>query len=270
MSSKERGEYDNLIYLKPGHQMADLIDHSMEKILSRLARINTAGTETNIPLQGRLIIAFLPHQGFLEPILIDQVLEKVGRRPAVWVTKKESRDLPGVMQSGRRLIYVDREHPKQGSVRAVREVLGTPNGIIASALEGTRYSNPDITDDVLSLGETLPGLMRFSYDSDSPDRPPVVGAVVLGVDRILPSLDAVVKENGIMEALRFIANGLISPVDVDIRFLPPYRDHLGEQGKGLRGKERTDFIEKHKNILTGLMVDEILSLDPGYPLGFYR
>jgi 1-acyl-sn-glycerol-3-phosphate acyltransferase len=161
-------------------------------VFSKLAKVETKGTEENIPENGRLVVAFMPHSGFLEPILIDNLLSGKNRGPAVWVTKKETADLPDFLLSSRRFIYIDRENPGPSSVRAVNRVLSTPNGTIASALEGTRYSNPDDKDDVLTLGESLPGLMRFSYDS----RAPIMGVIVLGVDKILPSLDKTVKEKG--------------------------------------------------------------------------
>ena len=208
----------------------------------------------------------MPHSGFLEPALIDEILLKSGRNPAIWITKRESHDLPGFLQSKRRLIYIDRESPGPSSIKAISRVLSTPNGIIASALEGTRYSNPDNKDDVLTLGKSLSGLLRFSYEF----RTPIMGTVVLGVDKILPSLDKIVKDKGMMEALNVFAKSLANPKDVQIRFLPVYQDHLNEEGNGLKGKEKINFIQRHNEKLTNLLIDKILTIDPKYPLGYYK
>lgn len=266
MSSIELNKYDNLIYLQPCRQPRDFLDRSLEHVFSKLVRIETEGTEENIPSYGKLVIGFLPHSGFLEPALIDNALLRSRKKPAVWVTKKESRDLPGFLQSKRRFIYIDRGNPEPSSIRAIYQVLNTTNGTIASALEGTRYSNLDNEDDVLTLGKSLPGLMRFSYES----RTPIMGVVILGLDKILPSLDKIVKDKGIIEALKLAACGLINPKDVQMRFLPPYKDHLGKDGYSLKGKKRIDFIKRHNEKFTGLLIEKILTIDPNYPLGFYK
>jgi len=264
MSLAESERYNNLIYVNEKRQARDIFDNSLERVFSRLARIETGGTEENIPEKGRLVVAFMPHSGFLEPILVDKVLSEKRGGPAVWVTKKESKDLPDFLLSSRRFIYVDRENPGPSSVRAVNNVLKNPDGTIASALEGTRYSNPENPNDVLTLGKSLPGLMRFSYES----RAPIVGVVVLGVDKILPSLDKAVKEKGMGEALKLVAKGIISPVDVQMRFLPPYNDHLSEIANGINNK-KNDFIERHNERFTDQLIEEIRKIDPSYPFGFY-
>jgi 1-acyl-sn-glycerol-3-phosphate acyltransferase len=266
MSSIELNKYDNLIYLQPQYRPRDFLDHSLECAFSKLARIETGGTEENIPSKGKLVIGFLPHSGFLELALIDEILLRSGRSPAVWITKKENHALPGFLQSNRRLIYIDRGSPGPSSIRAINRVLNTPNGTIASALEGTRYSNPNDKDDVLTLGESLPGLMRFSYEF----RTPIMGVVVLGVDKIFPSLDKIVRDKGMMETLKIFAKGLVSPKDVQMRFLPAYQEHLNEDGGGLKGKEKTDFIKRHNEKFTSQLIEKILTIDPKYPLGYYR
>jgi hypothetical protein len=266
MSTLESERYENLIYINEKRQARDIFDNSLERVFSRLARIETGGTEVNIPEKGRFVVAFMPHSGFLEPMLVDKVLSRIGRDPAVWVTKKETKDLPEFLLSERRFIYVDRENPGPSSVRAVNRVLRTSEGTIASALEGTRYSNPLNCEDVLTLGESLPGLMRFSYESQTP----IMGVVILGVDKILPSLDGIAKEKGKIEALKLVAKGLVRPVEVQMRFLPPYKDHLAEEKNFIGGEKKSDFIKRHNEILTGRIIGEILKIDPEYPLGFYK
>jgi hypothetical protein len=243
-----------------------LFDQIAEAGFSKLAEVETAGTEKNIPQEGRLIIGFLPHAGFLEPVLIDRQLQARGRKPAVWITKKQTTELPLILQSERRLIYVDRENPGPSSIRAVKEVLKTPKGTIASALEGTRYSNPDDENEVLFLGKTLPGLMRFSFEADAQ----IIGVVILGVDQILPSLDKTLKEKGITEALRLLYQCGRNPRPVQIRFLPPYTDHLQPEYQDLKGRKRVQFVDGHNQRLTSLLIREILALNPQFPLGYYQ
>jgi 1-acyl-sn-glycerol-3-phosphate acyltransferase len=265
MSSPESERYNNLMYVNEKRQARDIFDNSIEKVFSKLAKADTGGTEVNIPKEGKLVVAFMPHTGFLEPVLIDKILSENGRTPPVWITKKESKDLPKILLSDRRFIYVDRKNPELSSLRAVNRVLSHPNGIVASALEGTRYSNPEDPEDVLTLGESRLGLMRFSYESQTP----IMGVVVVGVDKKLPSLDKTVKEKGIGEALKLMAKGYISPAVVQMRFLPPYTDHLSEIKFGVNNK-KSDFIEKHNEIFTDTLIKEIIKIDPEYPLGFYK
>jgi len=265
VESKRHDNYDNLIYLKPRLQARDLLDYPLEYGLSKLAKIETDGTEANIPQKGKLVIAYMPHTGFEPPFLEGSLLRR-RKSPAVWVTKEESRELPKVILSPRRIVYVKRENPGPSTRRAIDRVLKTPNGTIGSALEGTRYSNPEIIDDVLTLGEAQTGLMRIAYESHTR----IMGVAVLGPENILPGLDDIVKNESKTKALKLIAHALAHPKEVRVRFLPPYEGHLDEAGFGLKGEKKREFIEEHNKRFTGQLVEEILKLEPDYPLGYYR
>ena len=261
-------EYKNLIYLNQKLQIRDIFDNLLESGFSKLVRAETAGTEKNIPVKGSLVIGFLPHSGFLECVLIDRCLIGIRKKPSVWITKEDNRNnnVPKIILSPRLFIFINRESPEKTSFEAAYQVLSTPNGTIGSALEGTRFSNPNDPSDVLTLGESKPGLMRFSYESGAP----IMGVVVLGVDKALPALDKIIKDKGKMKALELISKTIINPPEVQIRFLPPYTDHLNKEGKNLRGMEKKKFIESHNYLFTLRLVEEILKLDPDYPLGFYK
>lgn len=256
-------EYDSLIYIEPNFHPRDIVDKGLESVLSKLALVETGGSEINIPEEGSLVIGFIPHSGFLEPVLTDQLLIRSGRGPSVWVSKKENQEIPEIFQSSRRFIFINRQNPEKSSIKAIGQVLQTPEGTIGSALEGTRFSNPVDPNDTLTLGESKTGLMRFSYEANVP----LLGVVVLGVENILPSLDKIVKEKGMIKALELVAKGLINPVEVQMRFLPIYKDHLGEDK--LKGVTLKEHINRHNLIFTTQLIDVIKKLRPDYPLGVY-
>lgn len=258
-------EYDKLIYLDTKYKPRDTVDKGIEALISKLARVETEGTEEHIPKEGPLIIAFMPHSGFMEVPLIDKLILKRRREPVVWITKEETQDIRIPVQMERRFIWVDRKSPDPSTFKAAYNILRNPNGIIGSALEGTRFSNPNDPKDVLTLGKTKPGLMRFSYEASVP----IMGAVVLGSDRILPSLDKTIKEKGMIEGISLVVKGFIKPKDVQIRFLPVYTDHLENGIQNISGEEKRGFIDMHNEIFTHQIIEEIIKLKPDYPLGYY-
>lgn len=258
-------EYNNLIYIEPHLQPRDVLDTVIEYAFSRLAKVETDGTEENIPTSGNLVIGFMPHSGFVEPPLIDKYLLKRGRKPAVIITKKETQEMPDIILSPRRMIYIDRSNPEITTMKAIKRILSTPDGMIMSALEGTRFSNPTDPDDVLTLGETKPGLMRLAYES----RAPIMGVAILGLDKVLPALDKVVKQDGMVKTLELLSQAVIHPVDVQIRFLPPYTGHLSDEGRKMRGIAVKEYIDHHNRCLTRSIVEEIVKMKPDYPLGPY-
>lgn len=259
-------EYEkNLLYLNPGLHPRDIVDSAINRVFSNLARVETKGTEKNIPKKGKLVIGFIPHSGTLETLLIDEILERMGRKPAVILTKEETKDIPEALLSIRRLIYVDREKPQPSSIKTVKRVLETEDGTICTALEGTRFSNPNDEYDVLTLGKVRQGVIRFAYDAQAP----ILGVVILGTDKILPRLDKIVKERGIQEAVFLVANAYINPVDVQVRFLL-YKDHITNGEANLKGKEKHNFINFHEEQLVKQLINKLLKIEPNYPLGYYE
>jgi len=264
--SSESEKYKNIYYINPERKFRDRFDQKLENISAKMAKVETAGSEKNIPANGRLIIGWMPHSGIIEPVLIDEVTKQIGRNPLVVIAKKESTDLPSFIRSNRRFIFVDRDNPAPSTFRAVNSVLEAPTATIATALEGTRYSNPNDPNDVLTLGESLPGLMRTSFDTKTP----IMGVAVLGSEKILPDLDKTLQNKGVIEAVKLVINTIKNPQDVQIRFLPPYTDHLKEGFNGKNGENKSEFIQKHNKKFTLKIIDEILKVDPDYPLGFYE
>lgn len=102
---------EQLRYLGPEHRPRDLADHALERVsLLPAGKIETMGTEEQIPLYGPLMCLFIPYSE-IEPQFIDYAIRKRGRQPPVWVVKMEDKDLPYFLRGDRRLIYVDREQP---------------------------------------------------------------------------------------------------------------------------------------------------------------
>ena len=56
------------------------------------------------------------------------------------------------------------------------------------------------------------------------------------------------------------------PQPIEVRFLPLYRDHLG-QGGPLQGKRLREQAILHTGKLGEILVAQILALRPDYPLG---
>jgi len=255
---------ENLSYLNPEPDMRYHVDRLIDQVLTRTTRIETAGTEENIPKDGPLVIGFIPHSGWIEPPSIDYFLAKE-REAAVWVAKRETQDnVPPILLGDRRCIFLDREHPEPSKIKNIMDVLMT-QGIIASAFEGTRYSNPDDINDVFRLGKVKPGLMRFAYNA----RVPIMGVVILGADQVIHSPERVIEEFGKKELFLRLSKSFFKRAEIQMRFLPPYKKHLDEK-PGLMGMERRKILEFHNESLLRLLINEILKLKPDYPLGPYQ
>jgi len=253
-----------LLYIQNGFSTRDLLDNSVQGFLSWPVKIETAGTERNIPEVGSLVVGFMPHSGWVEPIIINKCLEKV-RRKAVWMTKMENgKALPSVMASPRLLFYVDRESPGPTTFETAAKILAN-EGVLGSALEGTRRGNPDDPNDLKTLAEALPGLMYMATKG----RAPLVGAVILGCENYLPQLEQVKAQRGIGGILKeIVRRGLYDKTPIQVRFTEPYTAHLGNRENGIKASSWAGLHTEH--LVREQIIPEILKLDPDYPLGYYK
>ena len=261
------GKSERLLYVDPKYRVRDSIDKGMDSLLLRTVKeIETWGSEENIPRNGKLVLGFAPHNGWLEVIVIDHFLRKIrgDRRGAVWITKKENEaDLPVWITGNRRFIYVEREFPKPATIRTIDRVLNE-EGIAASAFEGTRYGTGDRKGgDILSLGEFKPGLVYFASRCNAL----ILPVVVLGADKVLPSPEKIREKYGIKGVLRELAKKIIMGDDrIEVLFLPAYGGHLYKEDPTLK---RDEFLQYHTQVISREVVSEITRLNPQYPLGYY-
>lgn len=255
---------ETLLYIDEAPKARDVLDRLIEETLLLPARVHSEGTQRNIPHSGPLVLGFLPHSGWLEPFVIDHYVRKV-RGPAVWMTKRENQDdVPTFLLGHRRFLFVDRDHPELRTYEAAMQILASENGILASAFEGTRYGNPLDPDDVLTLGEMKPGLMRLALQAGAP----LMGVVVLGADQVLPSPEKIKASQGMAALLKQLAaSALQRNARIELRFLPPYTDHLTEIWPTLRGEAKRSFAKLHTEHVVNDLIAELLRLRPGYPLG---
>jgi 1-acyl-sn-glycerol-3-phosphate acyltransferase len=236
------------------------VSHLLEAYLLGAVRIETGGTETEIPAQGSFVVAFAPHSGWIESIAIDHCLRMAGRAWPTWLTKEENRTLPRFI-TGDRAICVDRQTPEPGVMRTIYALLQEPNATLATAFEGTRFGNPQDPEDLVTLSAFKPGAVRIA----SRAQVPVLPVVVLGAERVAPYLDRVFRRQGILAAYRAMRHERTDPQLIRVRVLPLYRGHLAE---GItRGKRQREAANRHTRILYEMLAARIRELDPQYPMG---
>jgi 1-acyl-sn-glycerol-3-phosphate acyltransferase len=233
----------------------------LEAYLLRTVRVEAGGSEAAIPPTGTLVAAFAPHSGWIESIVIDACFARAGRAWPVWLTKGENRALPGILR-GDRAICTDRENPEPSAVRAVYALLRQPDAALGTAIEGTTTGNPNDPEDLLTLGEFKTGPARFAIGAQVP----ILPVILLGSDQVVPCLEQVWHTQGTVRAFQAIQQLMVHPQPIEIRFLPLYRDHLG-QGCPLQGKRLREQAILHTGKLGQILVAQILALRPDYPLG---
>lgn len=238
----------------------EIIPRVVETYLLRTVRLETEGTEVNIPSEGPVFVAFAPHCGWIDSFVIDASFSRVGRTWPVWLTKKENATLPHILTADR-TICIDRQNPEPGVVRTILAFLALPNAALASGIEGTRYGNPHDRADLRTLGAFKPGPTRFAIGA----RVPVLPVVVLGGERIVPHLDRIWHDEGTLHTLRVIRQLVAHPQRMTVRFLPLYLDHL-QGGEALHGKRLREQAVLHTGRLREMLVGAIRALAPDYPL----
>jgi 1-acyl-sn-glycerol-3-phosphate acyltransferase len=239
----------------------EIIPWLLEAYLMRTVRVASGGTEANIPAQGALVALFAPHSGWVEAVVIDEYLRRVGRHPAVWVTKRDNLAVPRVLV-GDRLICMDRAYPEPSCIRAIYYVLEQRDAVIASSIEGSRFGNPEDRRDLLVLGGFKTGMVRIAVKAQVP----ILPIIVLGAEKVSPWLDEIWREQGIPSAHREIRRLRACPQPIEVRFLSPFRDHIGE-GRDLVGRRLREKAELHTRSLGEAFRAKILALVPDYPLG---
>ena len=240
--------------------LENAISRMLEAYLLGTVRIETGGTEAEIPAQGSFVAAFAPHSGWIESVVIDDCFRIAGRTWPTWLTKEENRSLPRFI-TGDRAICVDRDTPEPGVMRTIYALLQQPNAVLATAFEGTRLGNPQDPEDLVTLSAFKPGPVRIA----SRAQVPVLPIVVLGAERVVPHLDRVWHRQGMFAAYREIHLKRAEPQPIRVHVLPLYRGHLAEGFS--RGKRQRESADRHTRILHEMLAARIRELDPHYPLG---
>ena len=256
---------ETLRYIGPEHAERDDMDALLEKTFLSTVQLEGEGME-NIPPMDQFVLGFLPHSGWIEPSAIDYYLRAV-RQPAVWISKIENESaLPPWIVGNRRILFVNRGVPNQNFYQAVEEILFHPEGIIASAFEGTRKGNPANPSDLRSLAQAKAGLVRFAMNSGVP----VLPVLVHGADQMIPEPEkAKLGKAGVVLELGRAILTKKKPV-VKVVFSPPYSRHIkegatstGETSVKARASYHTDQIVRK------ILIPQLLTIDPSYPLGYY-
>jgi 1-acyl-sn-glycerol-3-phosphate acyltransferase len=138
----------------------------------------------------------------------------------------------------------------------------SPAPALGTAFEGTRFGNPDDPADVRTLGPFKTGLVRVAQRTHTP----IVPVVALGIDTMLSNLEEVYKGEGTLQAYQELRRLRARRHPVQVRVLPLYTAHLAEQD-GAPSRQPRVRAEWHTARLREQMVAEILSLEPGYPVG---
>lgn len=257
---------EKLRYVDPKTTFRDQVDRLINHELRKTAgNLEVTGLE-NIPRNGPFVLGVIPHSGILEAFVVSHLIGEI-RTPPVWATKIENQELPSVLIGNRSYFFLDRDNTGPSFLRNSLQILKNPDGIVASAWEGTRFGRKEEDpDDLLTLAPVKHGLLLVATRAGVP----LITAVILGTDQVLARLDLIKKEAGTMGVLsaflrsRFAKNK--PPLSID--FSPPYKDHI--TGERLRGQELDQHLKKHAEmIMRQFVVPAILKHNPGYPLGPY-
>mgnify|MGYP001558966682 CR=1 FL=1 len=254
---------EKLLYLSSDPRR-DFVDKIVDwAFLQSVRRIETRGSERNIPPKGPFVLGFAPHSGWLEVFVIDHYLRKArdSGQGAVWITKKENaQDIPHWVRGERRLLFLDRGEPTPYVFRSARRIMER-GGIVGSAFEGTRYGNPDDPEDLLTLGRFKPGLVHIARKAGVP----IIPVVVLGVEKVIPSPEKVKSKSQFVVVTEVAKEAAKGGAKIQLRFLPPYRGHLIDTGEA-NGKEN---INVRLRELGETLAKEIAAINSSYPLGPY-
>jgi 1-acyl-sn-glycerol-3-phosphate acyltransferase len=259
-------------FLDPRPFWGEWMPTLVEAFLLGAARLDTAGTESNIPRKGPLVVLLAPHSGWIEPVAVDACFQRAKRPCPLWMTKGENRGLPRFFM-GDRFIAITRERPEPSLVRTMQRVLlqsgverPHPAPAIGTAIEGTRRGNPDDREDLRTLGPFKTGLVRIAIRT----RTPILPVVVLGSHRFEPRLQETWDDYGSWGALVALLRLRARRQPLTARVLPVYREHLDERGAPGRPTRLRDRAEWHTRRVGEGLVEEILALEPGYPLGAFQ
>ena len=260
---------EKLRYLGPERTSRDTIDQLINQLsLKTLENIEISGLK-NIPKTGSFVLGFLPHSGFMEVPAIDEAIRPI-RPPPVWITKEENtKGIPSAIRGNRRLLFINRDSPGPQTIKTALAILAQTQGIIASSWEGTRFGRKtEDPDDILTLAPAKDGLTLITTKAGVP----IITAVVLGADQVLPRLDKIYAQGGkwaVVKALYQALNRKDKP-SLTVDFLPPYTDHILPEGTTLIGpQERAHYAHHTQQIMKTQAIPAILKRNPNYPLGPY-
>lgn len=256
-------------YVGPRFHPLDITSYFFELIsLLPVGKIESEGTEVNIPNEPHIAL-FVPHSG-VETQPIDRYYRKVGKIPPVIVTKTENEvGLPWYFGGHRRFIYMNRHQPGPSLYRNISLIIANQESSLLTAIEGTRFGNPDDPSDIKTLKEAEPGFVRIAINH----RLPILPIVVLGCDQFLTTVETLKKEKGTKAVLKQLIKEIRKkekPI-VQIRFTQPYTDHIIPEGDTLKSSEVRERAQIHTDrIMKEIAIPIIRELDPNYPLGPYE
>jgi 1-acyl-sn-glycerol-3-phosphate acyltransferase len=252
-----RSRLPELVYPEPFWRK--VVPQAIETFLLRTVRVDTEGSEANIPPVDPLVSVFAPHSGWIESMIIDQCFVKAGRAWPAWLTKRENRSLPSILK-GSRVICLDRRDPEPRLVRSILDLLSQPEGALATSIEGTRFGNPRNPTDLLALGDFRTGPVWFAVRA----KVPILPIVVLGSAKVACNLEETWPTEGTGNAFREIQRLAADPQPICVRFLPLYKDHL--RNVVTQGKKGRESNAHHTRRLRDIFVESILTIDPTYPV----
>ena len=259
-------------FVDPRPLWGDVMPSLVEAFLVGTAQLDTAGTEHNIPLQGPLVVLLAPHSGWIEPLAVDACFGRVRRTSPLWMTKGENRGLPRFLL-GDRFIALNREQPEPSIVRIMQRVLlqsgvepPHPAPALGTAIEGTRRGNPEDREDLRTLGPFKTGLVRIAVRT----RTPILPVVILGSDRFEPRLQETWDETGTWGAIKVLLRMRAHRQPLTVRVLPVYHEHLDDAKHPERPTRLRDRAEWHTRGVGERLVEAILELESGYPLGAFQ
>ncbi|MBI2029772.1 hypothetical protein HYT02_05120 [Candidatus Gottesmanbacteria bacterium] len=257
-------------YVGPPHHYLDIASHFVEFLsLLPVGKINTNGTEINIPVRRKHFMFFIPHSN-VETQPIDRIYRQLGLPLPVWFTKKENeKDQPIILGGPRRFIFADRVQITPSTIRAVDRVYKHPHAVIGTSIEGTRFGNPNDGNDIRTLKEAEPGTVYFA----TRERVPILPVVVYGGDKFLTALESIKKKYGykaMLEQFYREVRAKSKPV-IEVRFAKPYTDHILPEGVKLDKEKSKQHNNTHtNNLMLNIAIPLLLELDIGYPLGPYE
>jgi 1-acyl-sn-glycerol-3-phosphate acyltransferase len=236
-----------------------IVPHIVEAFLLGTVRVETGGSEANVPVDDRLLAVFAPHGGWIESIAIDQGFRRAGRPWPAWLTKEENRTLPRILTGGR-VLCIDRQTPQPRVMRAVYALLRQPEAALATSMEGTRFGNPIDPEDLRTMAPFKHGPVRVAIRA----RVPILPIIVLGSERVLPHLDRTWQDRGTLAAFLDIQRLRVHPQPLALRFFPPFRAHL--EAVVPRGRRLREKSACYTKALYRFFAEQIRQLDADFPL----
>jgi 1-acyl-sn-glycerol-3-phosphate acyltransferase len=247
---------------------ANIIFPRLEKAIFIRSIIDTGGTEENIPNSGKLILGFFPHSGWSEPVTILPYVRQMRNQETKWITKIENQKLEPLLGS-ENFVYVDRDNFLKSEEEKVSALFSDENACVCTAFEGTRFWNPNDTDDVKPIAKFHKGIVYYAMKHKAQ----ILIVPTLGAADVAPNFDRTIASLNVKDIKRDYYHILRNDEKhhFTVRFDPYFRNE--EEMKEDADLARGDFIRKliyHQKRVTEQAIGLLRKLDPEHPLGHYE